>query len=643
MKHSVDIFSQEKIYTSTPPLQIAAISPLDAISQPTMVSSATQETIAPLPKAVARLNSRPISNSFVAITTHTQQLAATAQPTVTPEPEAALTATPTATSVVITEMPLRTSTPSFGFGNLPIPELEVFIYAPEIPMAQPVVILTAIGTATRHNGVEIRGKINQVEFICPGMRCELPVIEDSVITFRAYSSSGAASPQVMATIRVNKLNGNYIVTIGALMPPVLFVDACADFWGTSSPAYLEWAKFPQSPTQLNTKRILHYLVSQLLILGLVDASDCPGDGLIDNIPNACGLERAKSAMVAWQNQFDLEIWLSGKDNGIPPILLKQLIEFESQFWPESTRFFLYEYGLAQINQLGTDVAMRWDRDLYIDVCRSVLADCHISYYLQSESSRSMIRGALTSMLDADCQQCLYGLDMDKAHQSVWLISRIMRANCLDTKFLLGEYGYTASYDDYWKFTLVSYHSGSWCLQDAIRYVAQPGSRIYWGEVAPRLSCPGAREYVDQFWASLSTFKDGLVQPGEFDVGQVIPTFLPTPTPTPLPTYTPSPTPVLSDAKIRVQVFIDLNANGLPDELEWLDEIPVRLNLENGVQFFGTTVAGEVVFDMTGNSAGLRGIVSLPGLYRSSEIVLPEHGEMFVVFMFTKPLLPTDLP
>jgi len=540
-------------------------------------------------------------------------------------------------------MLVRTSTPSISFVNLPVSELDAFVYAPDIPMDRPIVLITVFGTETQHSTIEVRGKINQVEFVCLGTHCELPVIEDSVIVFKAYSSSGVTSEQIMATIRVDELNGRYFVTIGAYVPPILFVDTCADIWGASGASYLDWARFPQSPNQLNTKRVLHYLASQLIISGAVDTSDCPGGGLIEMVPNACGLERASSAMIEWQNRYDLDIWLSGKDNGIPPILLKQLIEYESQFWPKSTRFFLYEYGLAQINQLGTDVALRWDRDLYNDVCRSVLADCHLSYYQNSESSRSMVRGALTSMLNADCPECSFGLDLDKAHQSIWLIARIMRSNCLDAKYLLGEYGYSATYEDYWKFTLVTYHSGSWCLQNAVRSVARPGSHINWAQVSPRLDCPGAREYVDEFWASLITFRDDQLQPGEVEGGWVVPTLLPTPTPLPSPTSTPSPTPVLSDAKIRVQVFMDINANGSKDEFEGLDGIFVRLTMDSGVVLSGISVDGEVVFDMSGYPVGSRGTVSLPGLYRSRGIILPLHGEVQVMFVFTEPILPTDLP
>ena len=74
------------------------------------------------------------------------------------------------------------------------------------------------------------------------------------------------------------------------------------------------------------------------------------------------LEVAKGAMMEWQNRFDPTIWAAGKEYGIPPILIKSLMEQESQFWPENARYIYEEFGFTQINELGADVALRWDED-----------------------------------------------------------------------------------------------------------------------------------------------------------------------------------------------------------------------------------------------------------------------------------------
>jgi hypothetical protein len=116
------------------------------------------------------------------------------------------------------------------------------------------------------------------------------------------------------------------------------------------------------PFQLNTRKTLHTLATQLILSGIVETNDCPAGGLSLSLdwPTACGLERASTAMIAWQNQFDEHIWLASRDQGIPPKVLKTLIEIESQFWPGNSRFYIDEIGLGQINQLGLDVLLRQD-------------------------------------------------------------------------------------------------------------------------------------------------------------------------------------------------------------------------------------------------------------------------------------------
>jgi hypothetical protein len=74
----------------------------------------------------------------------------------------------------------------------------------------------------------------------------------------------------------------------------------------------------------------------------------------------------------------------------------------------------------------------------------------------------------------------------------------------------------------------------------------------------------------------------------------------------------------------------------------VDNVQVNLDV-NGTTRIMVTQQGEVIFDLTGLTIGSRGKVSLPGLYRSAPIVIPESGDLPIVFIFIKPVLPTRLP
>ena len=142
-------------------------------------------------------------------------------------------------------------------------------------------------------------------------------------------------------------------------------------------SYPKWAEFPQMPDGLYTSKSLYFLASRLLYTGIVDAKDCPNQGFLSPAsPNGCGMERAKTAMIEWQNQYNPVIWSASRKIGVPPKIIKTLIEKESQFWPGNSRLFLQEYGLAQINQFGADVALRWNNDLFKQTCSAVLGDCN---------------------------------------------------------------------------------------------------------------------------------------------------------------------------------------------------------------------------------------------------------------------------
>ncbi len=539
-------------------------------------------------------------------------------PTRTPEP---------------TLVPTSTPAPSFAKSS----NVMAFITAPKGRVAQAYVILSAYGGAPENPITEISGRLGPAEFVCPGAQCLLPVYADSIITFQARTRSGESSEVVSATIRRNWSADGYTVWVESLFPVVIFSDYCSSVWELEAAPRPSWAVFPQSPMELSTSRELHYLAGQLIANGVVNAEDCPGSGLTPSGPNTCGLERAAQAMLDWQNQYDYHFWQAGKEQGVPPILLKTLIGRESQYWPMSQRFFLDEYGLAQINELGADVALRWDMNLYQDICNQTLLECPASYYRLRSSLRAMLRGTLLQKVYADCPTCSHGVDMTKALESIPINALILRYNCNDVHFVLDKYDYSASYEDYWKFTMVAYHSGINCLDFAIHDVARAGWDLTWSQVADKLRCTGSREYVETFWDDLEAFQTYQLTTDRREVGGTLAVLLPTQTPA------PTPTVALSQAKIRVQVYVDVNGNDLPEAAERVNGILVLLEFPDSAPITSSTTNGEAVFDLSGYPVNMGVKISLPDFYRSQWLTLPAEGELLVTFKFASYPLPTVLP
>jgi len=309
-----------------------------------------------------------------------------------------------------------------------------------------------------------------------------------------------------------------------------------------------------------------------------------------------------------------------------------------------------------------DVLLRRDPALYQQVCPGVLSNCTSPYVSLPPAEQAMIRGAVVSMTDASCPTCDYGLDLAKAKESVAIFSRLMRSNCeqVDTILALavkpdedvdaatataavatvlagGETPLT-SYEDYWRFTLTAYHSGLSCLQNAVIATKKEKLPATWENVSEKLKCKGGADYVDGFMENLQAFDSYRFQTTKDDVAAV-----PVSTIVPTSTAAPSPTVEISTAQVKVQVFMDRNGNQQPDEGEWIDAMTVALSTSNNEEIRQRTVNGITVFDMTGYPPGIGITVSLPGLYRSENLTLPEQGEVLVTFMFEQPVLPTSLP
>ena len=518
----------------------------------------------------------------------------------------------------------------------------------------------------RVGSLSIRGLIEAREFICAQTPCAVALQSSSRFVFRAYDNSGRASDQVIASVSVTQVQGGFLVTVDQVSQFTAFTDACSAVWATVDETNATWDSFVQFPYQLNTRKTLHALATQLILNGIVDTSACPAGGLSLGLdwPTACGLERATPKMIEWQNQYDEYIWLASRDHGVPPKILKTLIEIESQFWPGNSRFYVDEFGLGQINALGVDVLLRRDPTLYQRVCPGILLDCSTPYVSLDAFQQEMIRGAVISLVDVSCETCQYGLDLDKAKESVSLIAMLLQANCEQVDIIInttisesikndpdaatataqaatptpgGAVSFETTYEDYWRFTFAAYHSGISCFQNAVRETRHAGLPITWENMRDYFNCRGGEDYVDGFIGNLLSFDSYLYQPTDADLLLPVPTFVPTRTPI------PTPTVFVSSARVIVQVFMDRNGNGTPEDGEWIDSMTVLLTTSTNRQATQRTQNGIAIFDMSGFTPGIGINVSLPGLYRSENTILPQQGDVVITFKFEQPPLPTVLP
>lgn len=600
--------------------------------------------------------------------------------TTTPTSRQAAPATLSPTSTGLPERGLPTSS-----SVLPS-RLYAYIQAPSGTVSKPYVILSAFSSLPRSVPVTIRGFVNSQEFICTASPCAVDLPSNSRLVFAAYTDTGESSETVIASVTITQVSGGFLVTIDSVSQFTSFRNSCANVWGVTDDGNVTWDDFVQFPYEINTRKTLHYLATQLLLTGIVDASSCPSGGLSLglNWPTACGLERASQAMIDWQNQFDEQIWLASRDVGIPPKILKTMIEIESQFWPGNSRFFLDEFGLGQTNQLGVDVLLRKDPFLFQSVCPGVLSDCARSYVSLDPQQQAMIRGAVMNQMDATCTDCPYGIDINKAKESVPILARLFQANCQQVDYILSlaarpdpdadEATATAaaetleklqkiiregnpteataavatllagagttentSYEDLWRFTFLAYHSGLSCFQQAVNATKKDDLPVTWENLEERLDCRGGADYVNGFMGNLLSFDLYRYQPGEASNVIVAPTIIPTRT------SVPAPTEFVSSATVRVQVFMDRNGNGSPDPDEWIDAMTVLLETSTNQQITQRTQNGIAVFDLSGYTPGIGINVSLPGLYRNERFQLPQEGEVTVTFRFEAPPMPTIIP
>ena len=390
----------------------------------------------------------------------------------------------------------------------------VYTSSTSICGSEPILVLTGTEPLPDYQIISIEGLYEGQPFICDAIcRLQLPATDEDgfVIQFWANSSYGDSSETFDALVRV--------AVTDAGDPDRLFwyadvlsdqwvgvpIASCVQAWGTLPPVGgpPEWLSTPTQSESLGTDIPYTYLAAQLIQAGIVDGAVCADGGLLpDGGISACGMEAAREAVTAWQNQFDGIILNVAKETGVPAHLLKNLFAIESQFWPGIS--LRSDIGLGQLTEKGADTALLWNPPFFQQFCALIMdsAECSKGYLHLDDEKQGYIRLALIDSVNATCETCPLKIDLERANFSIGVFAHTMLANCEQAGQLVenitgGTAGSAASYEDLWKFTLVNYNAGPGCLGNALDAVSGEDQELTWENVSSHLepACQGAIDYV----------------------------------------------------------------------------------------------------------------------------------------------------
>jgi hypothetical protein len=364
----------------------------------------------------------------------------------------------------------------------------------------------------------IQGLVGSDSFSCDGARCDFllnaTAPQGIKMVFWAYSTYGDTSPVYEAIVRV------ILTDDSQRLVQKRYVDVLSTQW-TGKPnatCSLAWQSFPPSdglpgwlstpgnPDGLQSDVSYLYLAGNLIQQGAVNVEACADGGLTaDGTASPCGAEAASVAVLEWQNRFDTLIFDVARKSEVPAQLLKNLFSRESQFWPG-----IYnerdDVGLGQLTEHGADTTLMWNPAFYKEFCPLVLGRslCEsVGYTNLSKSDQALLRGALLQSVNATCEDCPLGIDLERADYSVEIFARTLLANCEQTGKIVENVtgnpaGQAVSYEDLWRFTLVNYNAGAGCLADAVQAARAANLELNWKNVADSLlpGCKPAESYVN---------------------------------------------------------------------------------------------------------------------------------------------------
>ncbi|HLO29989.1 MAG TPA: hypothetical protein VK249_12680 [Anaerolineales bacterium] len=391
----------------------------------------------------------------------------------------------------------------------------VYTSSTSICESEPVLVLTGVEPLPDYQIISIEGLYEGQPFTCDAIcRLQIPLTDEDgyVIQFWANSSYGDSSETFDALVRVAVTDAGdpdrsfwYADVLSSQWVGVP-VASCVQAWGTLPPVGgpPEWLSTPTQSEKLGTDVPYSYLAAQLIRAGAVDVSSCADGGFLpEGGTSACGVQAAREAVTAWQNQFDSIILSIAKDTGVPAHLLKNIFAKESQFWPG--KGLRDDVGLGQLTEHGADTTLLWNPPFFNQFCPLVMdsAECSKGYLHLNDKQDEYVRQALIAAVNATCETCPLKIDLERANFSVGVFAHTMLANCEQAGQLVknvtgGPAGNAASYEDLWKFTLVNYNAGPGCLGDALDATIEEDQDLTWENVSSHLepACQGAVNYVN---------------------------------------------------------------------------------------------------------------------------------------------------
>lgn len=364
----------------------------------------------------------------------------------------------------------------------------------------------------------IQGLVGADAFSCDGARCDFllntTAPQGIKMVFWAYSTYGDTSPVYEAVVRVITTDDSQRLVQKS------YVDVLSTQW-TGKPnatCSLAWQSFPPPdglpawlstpawPEELQSDVSYVYLAGNLIQQGAVNVEACPDGGLTtDGTATPCGVEAASVAVLEWQNRFDTLIFDVARNSEVPAQLLKNLFSRESQFWPGIFNE-RDDVGLGQLTEHGADTTLMWNPAFYNEFCPLVLGRslCEsVGYTNLSKSNQALLRGALLQSVNATCEDCPLGIDLERADYSVEIFARTLLANCEQTGKIVENVtgspaGQTLTYEDLWRLTLVNYNAGAGCLADAVQAARAANLELNWKNIADSLlpGCKPAESYVN---------------------------------------------------------------------------------------------------------------------------------------------------
>lgn len=383
----------------------------------------------------------------------------------------------------------------------------------------PTLVIFGQEPLSDHQIVRIEGTYDGAPFDCDQSSvCKFHIPETGEqgvkVEFWSYSSYGDSSPVYSAQVRVQKANEGdpdqhyWYVDVLSSQWQGGAVPICTDSWNVFAPVGgpPAWLTTPKQSQDLSSDIPYTYLAANLIRQGVVNASTCADGGISPNgTANQCSLERSREEVHNWQNRFDELILNTAQSTGVPARLLKNLFARESQFWPGATSG-LVDVGLGQLTENGADTTLFWNSSFYYQFCTFILPGetCGKGYMHISAEEQAQLRSALVASVNATCENCPLGIDLNHADYSVGVFAHSMIANCRQAGQVVTNYtgrspGEVASYEDLWKLTLVNYNAGGGCLAEAItRSLGEGNTILTWENTSPFITgaCSGAVDYVN---------------------------------------------------------------------------------------------------------------------------------------------------